>query len=100
MMLTFIDRAVASLRKYDRNGEEFYWILYLKYMAPADDTCLNDSDIVNKLHEMKFPISLSTFYRRLNAALGRLSNVLWGYTARDTITMTKLIEQIDGTEQR
>ena len=95
MMLGFIDRAVASLRKYDRNGEEFYWILYLKYMAPADNNCINDADIINKLKEMKFSFSPSSFYRRSNAAISCLSSVLWGYTARDTLTFTKLIEKME-----
>jgi len=94
-MLAFIDRAVNSMRKYDRNGEEYYWILYLKYMAPADDTCINDSDIVGKLNEKNIPISLSTFYRRLNAAIGTLSGILWGYTARDTLHLTKIIQKIE-----
>jgi len=93
-MLAFIDRAVSSMRKYDRNGEEFYWIIYLKYMAPGDEKCANDADIVNKLREKNIPISNSTFYRRLNAAISTLSGILWGYTARDTMQLTEIISKL------
>lgn len=94
-MLAFIDRSLSSMRKYDRNGEEFYWIIYLKYMAPGDEKCINDADIVVKLREMKIPISISTFYRRLNAAINTLSSILWGYTARDTLQLTEIINKIE-----
>lgn len=97
-MLAFIDRAVSSMREYDINGEEFYWIIYLKYMAPNDEKCSNDAAIIGKLKEMKIPITHSTFYRRLNAAISTLSGILWGYTARDTLQLTEIISKL-GKEQ-
>jgi hypothetical protein len=90
-MLAFLDRAVSSMRAYDDNGEEFYWIIYLKYMAPNDEKCANDVGIVGKLRDKNIPISQSTFYRRLNAAIGTLSGILWGFTARDTLQITEMI---------
>ncbi len=94
-MLAFIDRAVASMRDYDDNGEEFYWIIYLKYMAPNSEKSANDVGIVSKLREKSIPISQSTFYRRLNAAISTLSGILWGFTARDTLQLTELINKLN-----
>lgn len=90
-MLGYIDRALQSMRKYDLDGEEFYWIIYFKYMSTDEDKCANDDDVVHKLVEKKLPVSSSTFYRRLNAAIGTMSGILWGYTARDTLLLTELL---------
>jgi hypothetical protein len=94
-MLAFIDRAVASMRAYDDNGEEFYWIIFLKYMAPNGEKCANDVGIVSKLRGKNIPISQSTFYRRLNAAISTLSGILWGFTARDTLQLTEIINKLN-----
>ncbi|GHU78954.1 hypothetical protein FACS1894191_0680 [Clostridia bacterium] len=90
LMLSFINRAIRSMRRYDRNGEEFYWILYFKYMAPNEEKCANDAEIVTKMRNLNIPITSSTYYRRLSAAVSTLSGILWGYTSRDTLSITEL----------
>jgi hypothetical protein len=98
-MLGFIDRALWSMHKYDLNGEEFYWIIFLKYMAAGEDKCVNDNEVIDRLVEKGFPVSSSTFYRRLNLAIGTLSGILWGYTARDTLLLTEVLHKVKFGEQ-
>ena len=90
-MVNIIDSAIAKLRKFDINGEEFYWILYLKYICDNSEKCKNDMDIIDKICDAGFPITPSTFYRRHNMAIEALSNILWGYTSKDNI---KVIDKV------
>lgn len=91
-MLQFIEKAILSMRRYDKNGEEYYWLLYYKYMAPNEEKCANDTEVVEKLRAKNFSVSHSTFYRRMNAAISTLSGILWGYTSRDTLALTELLK--------
>lgn len=84
-MIKLINSAIAKLRKYDINGEEFYWILYLKYICDNSEKCKNDMDIIDRMCDEGIPISTSTFYRRHNMAIDALSNIMWGYTTKDSL---------------
>ena len=84
-MIKLIDSAIAKLRKYDINGEEFYWILYLKYICDNSEKCKNDMDIIDRMCDEGIPISTSTFYRRHNMAIDALSNIMWGYTTKESL---------------
>ena len=42
LMLQYIDKAIKSMRAYAKNGEEFYWILYFKYLSSNEDICQTD----------------------------------------------------------
>ena len=92
LMLQYIDKAIKSMRAYAKNGEEFYWILYYKYLSSNDDICHTDGEVVEKLRGKGLPVSNSTFYRRCNLAIETLSGILWGFTARDTWSLLKLFE--------
>ena len=48
-------------------------------------------DIIDKMCDVGFPITPSTFYRRHNMAIEALSNILWGYTSKDNI---KVIDKV------
>lgn len=91
-MIKLIDSAIAKLRKYDINGEEFYWILYLKYICDNSEKCKNDMDIIDKMCDEGIPISTSTFYRRHNMAIDALSNILWGYTTKESIKIVNNVK--------
>ena len=91
-MIKLIDSAIAKLRKYDINGEEFYWILYLKYICDNSEKCKNDMDIIDKMCDEGRPISTSTFYRRHNMAIDALSNILWGYTTKESIKIVNNVK--------
>lgn len=69
LMLQYIDKAIKSMRAYAKNGEEFYWILYFKYLSSNEDICQTDGEVVEKLRERGLPVSSSTFYRRCNLAI-------------------------------
>ena len=91
-MIILINSAIAKLRKYDINGEEFYWILYLKYICDNSEKCKNDMDIIDKMCDEGIPISTSTFYRRHNMAIDALSNILWGYTTKESIKIVNNVK--------
>ena len=91
-MIKLIKSAIAKLRKYDINGEEFYWILYLKYICDNSEKCKNDMDIIDKMCDEGIPISTSTFYRRHNMAIDALSNILWGYTTKESIKIVNNVK--------
>ena len=86
LMIQYINNAIQGMRRIDKNGEEYYWILYYKYLS-TEERCANDAAVVECLHNKGLPVSTSTFYRRLNAAIETLSGILWGYTARDTLEL-------------
>ena len=91
-MIILINSAIAKLRKYDINGEEFNWILYLKYICDNSEKCKNDMDIIDKMCDEGIPISTSTFYRRHNMAIDALSNILWGYTTKESIKIVNNVK--------
>lgn len=93
LMLQYIDRAIRSMRSYAKNGEEFYWILYYKYLSADEDICQTDGEVVERLREKGLPVSNSTFYRRCNLAIDTLSGILWGFTARDTCLLVEMLEK-------
>ena len=41
-----------------KNGEEFYWILYFKYLSSNEDICQTDGEVVEKLREKGVPREL------------------------------------------
>ena len=90
-MIELINLAIDKLRKYDVNGEEFYWILYLKYICDNSEKCKNDMDIIDRMCDEGIPISTSTFYRRHNMAIEALSNIMWGYTSKNNL---KIIDKM------
>lgn len=95
LMLQYIDKAIKSMRAYAKNGEEFYWILYFKYLSSNEDICQTDGEVVEKQRERGLPVSSSTFYRRCNLAIDTLSGILWGFTARDTWSLVEMLERKD-----
>ncbi|MBE5812572.1 MAG: hypothetical protein E7314_02840 [Clostridiales bacterium] len=92
-MIKLIDSAIAKLRRYDINGEEFYWILYLKYICDNNEKCRNDADIIERMCDEGVPISSSTFYRRHNMAIEALSNILWGYTSKHSLKIVDKLKE-------
>lgn len=91
LMLQYINKAIQGMRKIDKNGEEYYWILFYKYLS-TEDRCANDVAVVECLRSKGLPVSTSTFYRRLSAAIETLSGILWGYTARDTLELVDFFD--------
>ena len=42
-------------------------------------------DIIDRMCDEGIPISTSTFYRRHNMAIDALSNIMWGYTTKESL---------------
>ena len=79
-MLKMIDRALELLRIKHQNGELYYWILYMTYIAPKKVSCIDD--IVDELEKQKVFISRTTYYRTKKQAISQVGWLLWGYTTR------------------
>ena len=88
-MLSLVRSALELIREKHMNGEEYYWILYYTYIIPQHPK--NTEEIIENLRPHIQSISYRTYYRKRPEAIDVLSNVLWGYTAADSI---KLLEKL------
>ena len=84
-MLKLLDTAIDVLRNKHKNGESYYWLLYYSFLSPQQ--LRNVEEIIEKLRPHIRDISFRTYYRRRREAIEALSSVLWGYTAKDSITI-------------
>lgn len=82
-MLKLVQGALTLLRSKHKNGEALYWVLYYTYLSPQ--RLENVEEIVEQLRPHIHDISFRTYYRRRKEAVHTLSNILWGYTARDSL---------------
>ena len=82
-MLQLLDSAVELLRTRHKNGEIYYWLLYYAYLSPQQFH--NTEEIIVQLQPHIRDISLRTYYRKQNEAVGALSSILWGYTSKESI---------------
>ena len=73
-MLKLLDTAIDLLR-----------LLYYSFLSPQQ--LRNVEEIIEKLRPHIRDISFRTYYRRRREAIEALSSVLWGYTAKDSITI-------------
>ena len=82
--LKLIDEAVELMRKYHPQGEKYYWVLYYTYMSAY--RAENTDEILDKL-EPHFPriprIHRATYFRWRDKAFEAVSNILWGYEAKN-----------------
>lgn len=87
-MVALVDNAVELLRHKHKNGEVFYWMLYYSYLSSQELDCVED--ILEALEpHIKF-LSRRTFYRYRKEAIQALSSVIWGYTARGSLSILKM----------
>lgn len=84
-MLSLVRSALELIREKHMNGEEYYWILYYTYIIPQHPK--NTEEIIENLQPHIKNISYRTYYRKRPEAIDVLSNVLWGYTAKDSLKM-------------
>lgn len=86
-MLKLLESSVDLLRNNHKHGEQYYWILYYSFLSPQE---LGDTyEIIDKLEPHIKHISYRTFYRKRKDAIEALSAVLWGFTAKETMTILK-----------
>ncbi|MDO4274330.1 MAG: hypothetical protein Q4D16_11725 [Eubacteriales bacterium] len=84
-MLKLLDSSVDLLRNNHKHGEQYYWILYYAFLSPQE--LRNTEEIIEKLEPHISNISYRTYYRKRRAAVEALSTILWGFTAKETLTM-------------
>ena len=84
-MLKIIEMAVGVLRKKKVNGEIYYWILYFTYLS--EKPCKNIDDLLSHIAEKTEMMSWRTYYKRRKEAIETLSGILWGYTAKDCLSI-------------
>lgn len=86
-MLQMLDSAVELLRTRHKNGEIYYWLLYYTYLSPQQFR--NTEEVIEQLRSHMRDISVATYYRWKREAIEILSDILWGYTGKDTLNILK-----------
>ena len=81
-MLEIIDRALDVIRKKHKCGEMYYQILYLTYITSEEFE--NTSSIVAELADLSFYMSEKTYFKKKKEAILLLSNILWGFTSKES----------------
>ncbi len=84
-MLKLLDSAVDILRTKHKFGEMYYWILYYSFLSPQQYR--NVEEILEQLCHHIQDISYRTYYRYRRDAIDSLCSILWGYTAKDSISI-------------
>lgn len=82
-MLRIIETAVQLLRRRQKDGEMYYWIIYYTYLS--EKPCRAIDEIIDLVGEKAEIISWKTYYQKRKKAIETLSGILWGYTAKDCL---------------
>lgn len=90
-MLRIMESAVEMLRSKHKNGEAYYWILYYAFLSPQQYS--NAEEIVDMLVPHIKNISYRTYYRKRRKAIEALSSVLWGYTDKEILEITRYFSE-------
>lgn len=80
-MLKLLGNAVEIMRKRQKNGEEYYWVLYYTYLSPQEYR--NIEEIIDMLRPHIQYISYRTYYRKRREAVEVLSSILWGFSSKE-----------------
>ena len=62
-----------------------YWLLYYTFLSPQQ--MKNVEEIIQMLRPHIRDISFRTYYRKRKLAVDAVSSILWGYTARDSLSI-------------
>lgn len=84
-MLKLVDSSIELLRSKHKYGETYYWILYYSYLSPQQYR--NTDEIIEQLIPHIRDISYRTYYRKRREAIDALSSILWGYSAKDSLSI-------------
>lgn len=88
-MLKIIEKSVEILRSSPVHGETYYWIVYFTYLSPR--VCVSIEDIVQNVNEKTNEfMSRKTYFKHRKDAINKLSNLLWGFTSKDS---SSILEQ-------
>lgn len=84
-MIKLLNNAVELLRTRHKNGEAYYWLLYYTFLSPQQLDNVNE--IIEQLRPHIRDIGRTTYYRKREQAVEALSSILWGYSAKDSISL-------------
>lgn len=84
-MIQLLNSAVDILRSKHKHGEQYYWILYYSYLSPQQ--LQNTEEVLEKLAPHIMNISRRTYYRKRPEAIQALSDILWGYTSKNSLNI-------------
>ena len=74
-ILSLIDKALDLIQNKQKNGQEYYKIIYYTYISTEPfNTC---SEIIDKLNEDGFYMAEKTYFRKKNQAIKLLSEILF-----------------------
>ena len=93
-MLQLIDRAVDIIRRKHQKGEMMYWVLYYTYLCekPLESV----EEIVDKIAQKQYYVSWQTYFNYRRQAINLLSTMLWGYTSKECMEITKTLVKPEG----
>lgn len=74
-ILNLIDSALDLIQNKQKNGQEYYKILYYTYISTEQFSAC--SEIIDKLNEDGFYMSDKTYFRKKNQAIKLLSEILF-----------------------
>ena len=80
-----VNNSVELLRTHHKHGEDYYWLLYYTFLSPQQ--MKNVEEIIQMLRPHIRDISFRTYYRKRKLAVDAVSSILWGYTARDSLSI-------------
>ena len=82
-MLCVLNSAMERLKRYPNRGELYYHVLYQTYFTKVKPR--NRDCVILELEKLGYPMSASSYYNYLSAAIRSLDSILWGYTARESM---------------
>ena len=81
-MIEMIDKSMEVLKLKQKDGELYYWIIYYAYLSK--DKC-STTEIVGRVCAKLYHFSPKTYYVKKKQAIGYLSDILWGFTSKDSL---------------
>ena len=81
-MLEMIDSALDVIRTKHRNGGMYYQILYYAFIS--DEVFEDINAIIAALEAKGYYMSVKTYFKRRKEAINFMSDILWGFTSKQT----------------
>ena len=95
-LLSKIDKAVSYIRKrYKKNGEMYYWILYCTYLSPEQYERFEDLLEAIKRHVPY--VTKDSYYKHRQTAIEKVGIALWGFTTKEILDLDDtFLEEVFG----
>ena len=85
-LLSKIDKAVSYIRKrYKKNGEMYYWILYCTYLSYEQHERF--VDLLDAIQRHVPYVTKDTYYKYRQIAVEKVGIALWGFTTKEMLDL-------------